>query len=117
MDGDCCVNPLCVNRHKAAVARPGSRPPERMTPCFRFFDGIKGIQLTSKAVLPEIVGFYMDAEHERQGSNTGVSNAKGVRPGGSALAKHARGGRAGPPPEPESSWTKSQSEQLSGSPP
>ena len=55
-----------------------------MTPCFRFFDGIKVIQLTSKAVLPEIVGFYMDAEHARQGSKTSVSNAQGVCPGGSA---------------------------------
>jgi hypothetical protein len=59
-----------------------------MTPCFRFFDGIKVIQLTSKAVLPEIVCFYMDAEHARQGSKTSVSNARGFCPGGSAW-RHA----------------------------
>jgi hypothetical protein len=55
-----------------------------MTPCFRFFDEIKVIQLTSKAVLPEIVCFYMDAEHARQGSKTSVSNARGICPGDSA---------------------------------
>jgi hypothetical protein len=54
--------------HKAATARPGSRPQGAILPSFRYLVNVKTIQLTSEAVLAEIVCSSMDAKNGLNGS-------------------------------------------------
>ena len=48
-------SPAAPSTHKPATARPARRPQGKIVPSFRYLVKVKIIQLTSEAVLPEIV--------------------------------------------------------------